>query len=613
MSVDNQPLAFGRISAECLTMPVSFRAILPTLALLLAASACDSTDPEPRATSLAFTVQPASGTAGADIAPAVKVEVRDASGAIVTGSSAPVTLALGATNNATLTGTTTVNAVDGVATFDDVTVTTAGSYVLLASSPNLTGATSATFTVAAAAASRLAFKTALPSSVDGGVTLATVEVAVQDAHGNQVASNAAIVLALGNNTNGATLSGTLTRNAVAGVAAFNDLKIDRSGVFTLQATSAPLTAVTSGNLTVNVTFVQVTAGGTVTGGHSCALTAGAVGGIAYCWGENQFGELGIGGTDDRLRPALVNTTLTFSRISAGSRHTCAVASTGRVYCWGSNANGQLGDGTTTPRQTPTLVNDTLFADVSAADTHTCGLTQSGKVFCWGNNASGQLGDGTTTPRTAPVLVTGGRTYTAVDADSAHSCAVASNGAAWCWGKNASSELGNGGTTATGTPVQVSGQNQWSAVSVGEAHSCALTTAGAPFCWGAGGNSQMGDGGTSSRTLATAVSGNLVATRLTSGWYHNCVVGGTAGASGQIYCWGYNQNAQLGDGSKTDRSTPVAITVPGVPGFTRVDAARYHTCAVTATGGDIYCWGYNAEGQLGDGTTFERLIPTRVSK
>lgn len=578
---------------------------------MLAATSCESTTPEPPAVALAFTVQPAAAVAGADLNPAVRVEVRDAAGNVATNSTAPVTLALGVTaGSATLSGTITVAAVAGVATFDDVNVTTAGSYVLVATSPDLTGATSASFNITAGPASKLAFRVQPATTAEGGVTLPAFEVGVQDTHGNAVSSTAAISLTLGNNTNGATLMGTTVVNAVAGVATFSGLRIDRSGSFNFVASSAPLTAATSGTIGITVTFAQVSAGGTTSGGHTCALTSG---GIAYCWGRNQFGQIGIGGTADRQRPALVNTALTFVRISAGSRHTCGIASTGMAYCWGSNAGGQLGDGTMTTRETPTLVNDTLFADVSAADTHTCGLTGSGKVYCWGNNTAGQLGDGTNTASTVPVLVTGGRTYTALAADSAHSCAVASTSTGWCWGKNASSELGNGGTVNSNVPLQVSGGQAWSAISVGEAHSCAVTTAGAPYCWGAGGNSQIGDGATASRTIATAVSGSIVATRLTSGWYYNCVIGGTTGASGVIYCWGYNANGQLGDGTKTDRPAPVAITVANVTAFSRIDAARYHTCAVTFTGGDIYCWGYNAEGQLGDGTTFERLTPTRVAK
>lgn len=608
-------------------MPASFRAILPPLAFLLVAAACDSTDPEAPATALAFTVQPAAAAAGADLAPAIKVEVRTADGMVAASSTAQVTLALGAnTGGVTLSGTTSVAAVNGVATFDDVTVTTVGSYVLIASSPDLTGATSASFDIRVGAAAKLGFKTGPATSTDGGVTLNAIEVAVQDAYGNQVSSSGAVTLTLGNNSNGATLSGTLVRNAVAGIAAFNDLKVDRSGTFTLNATSAPLTAATSANFTITVNFAHVSAGGTVTGGHTCALTAG---GIAYCWGENQFGQLGIGSTEDRLRPALVapslvfapttpGSPLTFSRISAGSKHTCAVATVapaaGKIFCWGGNTHGQLGDGTTTSRQTPVLVTgDTLYADVSAGDTHTCGRAQSGKVFCWGNNATGQLGDGGTVSSSSPVLVTGGRTYTALAADSAHSCAVASTNVAYCWGKNGSSELGNGGTTASNAPVQVSGGQAWSAVAVGALHSCALTGTGTPYCWGAGGNSQIGDGANANRTIATAVGGSLVATWLASGWWHNCVIGGTAGTSGGIFCWGYNANGQIGDGTKVDRAAPVAITVAGVTAFSRIDAARYHTCAVTFTGGDIYCWGSNVEGQLGDGTTFERLLPTRVSK
>ncbi len=156
-------------------------------------------------------------------------------------------------------------------------------------------------------------------------------------------------------------------------------------------------------------FTSLTAGFA----HTCGLTPG---GPAYCWGDNVVGQLGSpiifeAACDNypcNTMPVAVATGIAFESITAGDRHTCAIASGGAAYCWGDNSSGQLGDGTTTSRSTPLPVSGELsFATLSAGGAHTCGLTTDGEVYCWGANSDGQLGDGTTTSRMAPVRV-GGR-------------------------------------------------------------------------------------------------------------------------------------------------------------------------------------------------------------
>jgi large repetitive protein len=206
------------------------------------------------ATALAFTVQPSSAVAGATIAPAVQVAVRDALGNTVTSSTAPVTVAIGTNpGGGTLAGTLTVNAVNGVANFADLSIDKAGTgYSLTAASGALTGATSGAFNVQVGTGTRLAF-VVQPSNVTAGVAISpAVQVAVQDANGNTVTSSTApVTVGVGTNPGGGTLSGTLTVNAVNGVATFADLSIDRTGAgYTLSATSSGLTEATSSGFDV---------------------------------------------------------------------------------------------------------------------------------------------------------------------------------------------------------------------------------------------------------------------------------------------------------------------------------------------------------------------------
>ncbi|MFN7135814.1 MAG: peptidase S8, partial [Myxococcales bacterium] len=185
---------------------------------------------------LTFSVQPGNVTAGSNFSPALQVRIEDAEGNL-TSSTAQVTLAVTG-GGATVEGTSQVNAVNGVATFSSARVSKAGTWTLTASSGSLTTATSSSFSVSAGSASTLAFTTQ-PASALAGATLSAVAVTVRDAHGNDITgSTASITLAVGTGPSGATFSGTKTVDAVAGVASFEDLSLDKAGDYTLTASAA---------------------------------------------------------------------------------------------------------------------------------------------------------------------------------------------------------------------------------------------------------------------------------------------------------------------------------------------------------------------------------------
>jgi alpha-tubulin suppressor-like RCC1 family protein len=311
-------------------------------------------------------------------------------------------------------------------------------------------------------------------------------------------------------------------------------------------------------------------------------------------------------------PAL--TAVTQTRLSAGNEHACSVGSDGGVSCWGLNANGQLGDGTTTDRLTPVPVSglSSGVAAVAAGSRHSCALTTAGAVKCWGQNgSSGALGDGTTIDRLTPVAVTGlSSGVKAIAAGAEHSCALKTSGAVVCWGLNNRGQIGDG-TSGNNrlTPVPVSGLSSGvAAISIGFEFSCALRTAGAVLCWGSNSNGRLGDGTNAfDRLTPTPVVGLSagVAAISTSQNAHSCAVT-TAGA---VRCWGFNGAGQLGDGTTIDRLTSVAV--PSLSsGVASVAAGGSHSCAVTTTGA-ARCWGNNFAGRLGDGTTTDRLVPTQV--
>ena len=252
---------------------------------------------------------------------------------------------------------------------------------------------------------------------------------------------------------------------------------------------------------------------------------------------------------------------------------------------------------------------TGVAQVSANETHTCAVTTAGAVLCWGSNDYGQLGDGTQQRRILPTQVTGLESgVVAVAAGNFHTCAVTAGGAVLCWGRNRFGQLGDGTTIDRMLPTPVSSLGSGvQAIATGAAFSCALTSGGGVFCWGSNTFGQLGTMG-GNRNTPGAVSGMGSGVRaLSTGNSHGCAL---IDATGGLKCWGYNAGGQLGDGTTTSNPTPVNVVGLG-SGVAQVGAGVLHTCAVT-TAGAAKCWGNNFYSQLGDGTDINRLSAVQVT-
>lgn len=309
-------------------------------------------------------------------------------------------------------------------------------------------------------------------------------------------------------------------------------------------------------------------------------------------------------------------------LSAGASHTCALLADTTVSCWGRNNSGQLGDGTLVNRAAPAAVSGLVdVVQLASGSMHTCALKRDGTIWCWGNNGSGRLGDGTTTRRTTPVQVstaTGMINATAVAAGNSHTCALVNDGQlAFCWGANSFGQLGDSTRTARRTPVQVNSEDQWRSISAGQNFTCGVhqLVSNSVECWGRNNVGQLGDETTELFRLTpspvhdTGGADLIDGVQLSAYGSAACVVLG----DGTARCWGKNNQGQVGDGT-TATARRIATPVSAPAGLANqlffVSRGLDHACALNP-GGELYCWGHNGFAQLGDGTRTRRTTPVRA--
>ncbi len=364
--------------------------------------------------------------------------------------------------------------------------------------------------------------------------------------------------------------------------------------------------------------------------HTCATANGR----SYCWGNGASGQLGDGDADDKNIPVAINTyNVTtggrITNIANGQNHSCGIKN-GRAYCWGYGWNGQLGNGSTANSTSPTPVDTSGVLEgktvtaITARGNHTCALA-NGEAFCWGNGTSGQLGNGSSSSSALPVAVNmnasaleGGR-FTSIKAGMNHTCGV-SRGRGFCWGDGSDNKLGGSSTSNRNQPyaVPVGDMNGRSVAKIdaGNTHTCAIAN-GAGYCWGAGTNGRIGNntwGGTISSPTAvwtggtSALPSSATLTDISTGSGHTCVV-----ANGSAYCWGYGWPGQIGNGSTTTILVADAVDTSGALSEKSIEsivAGSEQTCAVAD--GNLFCWGNNNHGVLGDDTTINRTTPVAVN-
>lgn len=374
-------------------------------------------------------------------------------------------------------------------------------------------------------------------------------------------------------------------------------------------------------------WVAVTVGHT----HTCGIRNTKTSRTLWCWGANDFGQLGFYSSGNKSIPYNVGNEMDWAAVTAGGSHTCAIKLDGTLWCWGSNDNGQLGDGTVNPndvffrggRSTPGQIvggaND--WAVVTAGGNHTCATKISGTLWCWGRDSFGQLGDGSTVDKLVPTqvgvasdwaLVAGGGSKQIGSVRASHTCGAKTNGSLLCWGDNAYGQVGTMAEGNKSVPSQVTDATNWVKVAGGGFHTCATKTDGALWCWGWNLAGQLGIGTAEAKSTPFQVDSANDWDVVSTGAAHTCATK----VNGTLWCWGANGVGQLGDGTTVGKSIPTQVGNASdwvaVAGGSNTNFAGAHTCA-TKTDGTLWCWGENSFGQIGDDTTESKSAPVKVGE
>jgi uncharacterized repeat protein (TIGR02543 family) len=319
-------------------------------------------------------------------------------------------------------------------------------------------------------------------------------------------------------------------------------------------------------------------------------------------------------------------------MTSGNSHTFLFTTSGRVLGWGLNDYGQLGDGTTVNKSNPTLINfvglesQEKIETIIAGESHTFLLTNNGRVLGWGLNDYGQLGDGTTINKSNPTPINfdGLDTEESIESVSAalsHSLAVTTTGRVFAWGLNNYGQLGDGTTVDKSNPTLINfdgleSQEKIETIIAGESHSLAVTTTGRVFAWGWNAGGQLGDGTKVNSFFPKEIkfsdleNGEQIK-EITAGWASTHALT----SFGRMFAWGWNGDGQLGDGTTIQKSIPTLIPFPGLNNGEQIQTltANFNgaTTALT-TNGRLYAWGFNGNGQLANGSTTNNYFPTLVT-
>jgi alpha-tubulin suppressor-like RCC1 family protein len=326
----------------------------------------------------------------------------------------------------------------------------------------------------------------------------------------------------------------------------------------------------------------------------------------YSWGSSLYGSLNKGEFSFNTNIRQIGTSQDWDKVYAGITHSGGIKTDGSLWTWGRNQFGQLGNGTTLNNPTPArLGSDTDWKMISLSYFHSLGLKSNGTLWSWGYNNSGQLGDGSTTNSSVPIQIGTDADWKIISSGYNSSYAIKNNGTLWAWGLNSYGQHGNGNTANSLIPRQIGSATDWIAISVGDYHVLALKSNGTLWAWGLNDIGQLGNGNNTNSNIPTQIGTNADWASVRVGHDQSTAMK----RDGSVWTWGFNIEGQLGDGTTVSKNVPTRITLTDIAKWPITMFSGHNF--VLKNDGSLWSWGYNYYGQLGDGTTVDKYVPTKM--
>jgi len=326
----------------------------------------------------------------------------------------------------------------------------------------------------------------------------------------------------------------------------------------------------------------------------------------YAWGQNNYGQLGLGNITSYSSPKQVGNLTIWLNISSGQYYTSAIKTDGTLWTWGLNNSGQLGLNNTTnyssPKQVGSLTNWSLVASSSGT---TLAIKTDGTLWSWGANSNGQLGLGNRTNYSSPKQVGSLTNWLTVVTQNNSTLAIKTDGTLWSWGLNAYGQLGLQNTTYYSSPKQVGASTNWSKVTTAYyGFTIAIKTDGTIWSWGRNNNGQLGLGNITYYSSPKQIGALTTWSKLSQTKWSSTLAIKT---DGTLWGWGTNNVGQLGTGAVSNYSSPKQIG--SLNNWSFVEVGLFSLAI--KTDGTLWGWGDNSQGQLGLSNTTGYSSPKQI--